>query len=112
MLTTPNRIYRVPPGKSLWNKFHVREYDPADFGKVLRSVFEQVTVLGIRGDEEAQQTEMERVKQGPSLRKMIPVGIRKYFHGDVMTRYSTENFFIIQDPVEESLDLVGICRKF
>lgn len=111
ILTTPNRIYRVPPGKSLWNEFHVREYDPADFEAILQSVFEQVKVLGIRGDEEAQQIEIERVKRGPSLRKMIPEGIRKYFHGDVMTRYSTENFFIVQDNVEESLDLVGLCRK-
>ncbi len=112
MLTTPNRIYRVPPGKSVWNKYHVREYDPADFERMLRSVFEQVRVLGIRGDEEAQQIEIVRVKRRPSLRKMIPEGIRKYFHGDVMTRYSIEKFFIIQDQVEESLDLVGICRKF
>jgi SAM-dependent methyltransferase len=47
--STPNRIVSMP-GKELtdrpWNRFHVREYSPAEYVALLGSYFEHVRLLG------------------------------------------------------------------
>lgn len=110
LVTTPNRAHRVPPGEPLWNPFHVREYLPDELETVLRTVFTQVEVAGIRGEAEVQRIEHARVRRGPSLRKMIPEPVRAWFDGDVAARYSTACFFVTRDAAD-GLDLLGMCLK-
>ena len=135
VLTTPNRTYRLKPGQQPWNRFHVREYDPHEFENILHSKFSDVTVWGIRGNEEVQKIEIERVKQGLSIisfdflnfRKLIPELLKPIVikvlrkttrrnqksknDGDFLNRYSSKDFYVIRDNVRNSLDLLGICRK-
>lgn len=111
LLTTPNRTHRVLPGKPPWNKFHVREYYPHELGSVLSKGFSDARVLGIHGDAEARRIEVERVQQRWSFRKMIPEPFKRVLDGDVRQRYGLHNFFVAEDHVEDSLDLLGVCTR-
>jgi SAM-dependent methyltransferase len=111
ILTTPNRRHRVPPGEPIWNKFHVREYLPGELEAVLRSHFDEVQVLGIRGHPDAQRIEIERVRRGLTLRKCLPEFVRRWIDGDVTARYSTADFHVTADEPEDGLDLLGVCVK-
>ncbi len=110
-ITTPNRTHRIKPGKKIWNKFHVREYYPEELDAVLRNTFTDTSVCGIRGTDEVQSIEFQRVKRGLSLRKMIPEAVKKWLDGDVRAKYSTSDYQVIRENVSQSLDLLGICKK-
>ena len=110
-LTTPNRTHRVPPGEIIWNKFHVREYYPHELAAVLRTAFAEVNVLGVRGTDEVQHIEHNRVKRGLSFRKLIPEPVKGWLDGDVRQRYSTADLHVTAEKVCESLDLLGCCKK-
>lgn len=84
ILTTPNRIYRLKPGQEPWNKYHIREFYPHEVRNVLETKFRNVKIFGIRGNEEVQRIEIERVKQkGKPLNKwtmvrlLDPLGITR-----------------------------------
>lgn len=135
ILTTPNRTYRLKPGQKPWNRFHVREYDPHELDDVLKSKFSDVKVWGIRGNEEVQKIEIERVKQIltiisldylnfreliPELLKPIVIKVLRTIarrnqksnnDEDFLNRYNIKDFCIIENNVRDSLDLLGICRK-
>ena len=135
ILTTPNRTFRLKPGQKPWNKFHVREYYPHELENVLRSHFSDVKVWGIRGNEEVQEFEIERVKQILRIisfdilnfRRLMPESLKPIVikvlrriarrnqksnpEGDFLDKYSLGDFYVIKDNVRGSLDLLGICRK-
>ena len=135
ILTTPNGTYRSKPGQKPWNRFHVREYRPHELGNVLRSRFSDVKVWGISGKEEVQKIEIERVRQSLNiifldpfnLRKLVPEPlrptiirtVRRILHGarvsrndrDFVSKYSTGDYYVTQNDVQNSLDLLGICKK-
>jgi len=135
ILTTPNRTYRLKPGQKPWNRFHVREYYPEELESILKSVFSDVNVWGIRGTDEVQRLEIERVKRNLkavsfdplNLRKLIPealipaiIEIRERITGanrkrkndnESLKKYSLKDFYVIKDNVRDSLDLLGVCRK-
>jgi len=135
ILTTPNRTCRLKSGQKPWNRFHVREYAPHELDHVLKSKFSDVKVWGIRGNEEVQEIEMERVRQVLkivsfdyfNLRKLIPEPLKPVVikvlrkivrrnqksnnDGDFLNRYSLKDFFVVKNNVRDSLDLLGICRK-
>jgi len=135
ILTTPNREYRLNSGQRPWNRFHVREYSINSLKEILSNMFSGVTIWGIRGNNEIQKIERERVKQilrinslDPfRLRRLIPESLKpkiidllkrmirvnnesennkKYFE-----KYKIKDFSIIKDNLEQSLDLLGICIK-
>ena len=135
MINTPNRTNRLKPGQKPFNPFHVREYASSEFEEVLKSSFQEVKVLGIRGKDEVQKIELNRVKLGSglisfdrfNLRKLIPSSIKRQIirllkairsggegipgDHDFMTRYSVEDFYVIEENVDESLDLFAILKK-
>ncbi len=135
ILTTPNRTYRLKSGQKPWNRFHIREYYPDELENILKNKFLDVKVWGIRGNEEVQKIEIERVKQGISiisfnplnLRKLIPEPLkpviikilRRITHRnhrskndrDFLNKYGLKDYYAIKSNVRESLDLLGICKK-
>lgn len=129
--TTPNRAYRLKPEQKPWNPFHVREYSPLELDVLLKSVFREVKVSGIRGAEEVQKIEINRVKPGLlisfdllNLRRFLPDFIKKILADIISKRrqettsdnnfktkkYSTEDFYVVDDA-NQGLDLLGICKK-
>ncbi len=135
ILTTPNREYRLNPGQRPWNRFHVREYSSHSFKELLGNMFYDVTIWGIRGTEEIQKIERERVEQilrinslDPlRLRRLIPESIKpkvidilkkmirlnKKSEGDKRSfeKYKIKDFAIMKGDLKQSLDLLGICIK-
>ena len=128
ILTTPNRTYRLRPGQKPLNKFHKREYYPHELENVLRNKFPDVKVWGVRGNEEVQKIEIERLKLGlivslvPSnlrklmlkpvkstIKKILKKIIRRNQKGkndrDFLNRYSLKDFYVIENNTSDSLDL-------
>ena len=131
VLTTPNRLYRLRPGQRPWNRFHLREYDPAGLRTELAVVFPRVDVWGVRASDEVQAIEHARVawglRRGPTsaLRRAMPEWTRRLV-GDVLaptkkrraegkpdflTRYQLSDYFVIKDQPDHSLDLLAVCSK-
>ncbi|MBS3764672.1 MAG: hypothetical protein KGZ25_15340, partial [Planctomycetes bacterium] len=133
ILTIPNRSYRLLPGQRLWNRFHVREYVFRGLKRTLHAEFENVEVFGIRGNREIQKVEKDRVKKKRRLTALAPWGVinlvpesvqfafLKFFRlvasrevyesGDFATEYSVNDYYASEDAVDESLDLLGICKR-
>ncbi len=134
-LTTPNRLLRVSSGKKPWNRFHVREYSPTALNETLSDVFSEVEIKGVRGSEEIQRLELERLRSirrivslDPfKLRNVVPEPVRQLVvrllesrakrrertHEDAnrTKRFSVSDYCVTEDAVEDSLDLLAICRK-
>lgn len=109
-LTTPNRLHRLEPGQEPWNPFHVREYSPEQLQKLLDSIFPQVTIKGINAEKEVRQIEIDRVKRGVTLKKLMPNSLKRLVYGDFMNKYSTDSFFLDEDA-SLGLDLFAICTR-
>ena len=135
ILTTPNRKYRLKDGQKPWNRLHIREYNAKTFETILKSKFQNVKVLGVKGDDIAQKIETGRVKRLSRLVALDPLDLRRYIptkiknraikaikllskskknnevENDYLNNYSLKNFFIIKENLNESLDLLGVCEK-
>lgn len=61
ILTTPNAAVRLYPGMPPWNRFHVREYLPAELAALLGATFGRVAVHGMFGAPALYDTEIRRV---------------------------------------------------
>ncbi len=134
-LTTPNGRLRVPPGKKPWNRHHLREYDAEGLERLLGSAFGHVEIHGIRGRDEAQRLEEQRIADirrivalDPlRLRDRIPEPLRqlgiRVLEGlrgsgdrerpgaDWRERFDVSDFYVSDERIEASIDLVAICRR-
>lgn len=135
IMTTPNKSYRVRSHKKPWNRFHIREYTAKEFEDLLKKVFPEFHVWGIQGNDDIQKIETARIKQIQkfvdidllNLRKLLPASYetrfvtwlkqflkRKHASGTqntYMKTYRVEDYFLVKDDIEKSLDLLAICRK-
>lgn len=130
IITTPNRTYRLKPGQKPLNEFHVREYYPLELQNLLKNIFPNTMMWGIRGNEQIQKIELERGKYftwatlGPlNLRALIPKKLRRLISKlvrkikaakedvDFTSKYSLKDCYIIRERLEHSLHILGICRK-
>ncbi|HII05865.1 MAG TPA: class I SAM-dependent methyltransferase [Methanotrichaceae archaeon] len=119
LCTTPNRAYRLEPDQKPWNPFHIREYYAKELERILRNIFCEVKVVGIRGSDEVQAIEIKRVKpRGIHLKiyEKISSIVANNSRGKSKSdnfgeKYFTRDFYITDDANEEGLDLLGICRK-
>lgn len=120
-ITTPNRErpgwHSIPP-----NSYHVREYAPAEFESLLRGVFRQVQVLGLRDPCGIHNPESTRARtlsllnriDGFRLRRLVPRRLRNI----AMRRMGTvlpadtgaEDFPVSDTDVESAINLIALCR--
>jgi SAM-dependent methyltransferase len=109
-LTTPNRLTLAPPGaRKSDNPWHLREYTPAEYRKLLEPHFSQIDLLGVfharklRIHELALRVGWDRVH--PALR------LTKPFYGRFVPAISAGDFRIsAEGDLDRALDLVAICR--
>ena len=127
ILTTPNRVLRVPYGEKPWNIEHVREYYPEELEGVLKQAgYKQVEILGIDGSDEYRTVELRRVARARKLRRLDPFRWRRFMPdqllydiGRVIVRAQPTTpgpapegaFFVTDTDLYRSLDLVGIGTK-
>ena len=127
VVTTPNRTHRVMDGERPWNRFHLVEWNPAEFEQVLKAQFDNVQVSGISATPQIMQIEFERVRRIRRIARIDPLRLRerlpaalihqlsKTFAGGsrnfgtlAVGEISPEAFHHHEDSVESSLDIVGI----
>ena len=120
ILTTPNRTYRLWSWQKPWNKYHVREYYPSELEELMKKYFPSIKILGIKGTEDVQRIEINRVKINKfdflNLRRFVPIRIgrmlRKLLDGGGSNKmdYTVKDFYITEDT-RQALDILAICRK-
>ncbi|HEX4929757.1 MAG TPA: class I SAM-dependent methyltransferase, partial [Gaiellaceae bacterium] len=73
LVTTPNRDHRLEDGERPWNRYHVREFSPPELEALLRAVFEDVEIFGIRGSPRMETIERARVDRARKLARLDPL---------------------------------------
>jgi len=135
IVTTPNRIHRLKPGQRSWNPYHVREYYPQELVSLLERCFLSVEGKGVVGNEDIQQLEISRVQakiKGPrlfcnnlfrsfrrALSRCVPRSVKESIrkktepseNSSLRDRFKLEDYSIICDELERSLDILCVCRK-
>lgn len=123
MFTTPNRLLRLGPGESPWNRFHLREYDSQGLIDALRPIFTNVQLLGIRASAEAEAIEIARVQRARRWARRDVLGLRNKLPGALNERARRivgsigrppagppiDSAFHTSDEVDRGLDLLAIC---
>lgn len=127
ILSTPNRLLRLYKGQKPWNRFHIEEYEESKLKNMLEKHFPAVEMLGVHAAPVIYKAEKKRLY----LRRLIaridlfnmyeklPRGIADSFLG-VIKRFvskkgkitaNSDDFWISKDKLNNSLDIVGICKK-
>jgi len=129
-ISTPNRETRLEPGEKPFNRYHIREYSATQLKSLLMEKFSEVAMMGVSGTEKIHRMEADRVRQGPLLRLVSRLGIRKLVpvsvdmmlakmlskarvesSEDFENQYSIDDFRAETVQVDQSLDLFGVCIK-
>lgn len=76
LVATPNRNHRLDDGERPWNRYHVREFSPAELDAAMRDVFEEVEIFGIHGSKRMNTIERARVARARKLARLDPLGLR------------------------------------
>lgn len=126
VLTTPNRLRSFSE-----NPYHVREYTAEELAALLRSVFGQVEVLGMHGNDKVFAYDSERERAVKRILRLDPLGIRNILPSwlvnaafaklALLVRRSAkkagpgvnivpEDFSVSADHTDGALDLVALCR--
>jgi SAM-dependent methyltransferase len=76
LIVTPNRNHRLAEGERPWNRYHVREYSPAELKGLLLQELSEVELYGIHGTPFIDQLEKARVRRARRLARLDPLGLR------------------------------------
>ena len=127
-LTTPNRLTRVDPGRKPWNRYHLREYTPAELSALMHSAFADVQMLGVRGTDEVEQIEHERLRSIRKIASIDVLGLRDRVPEwlkqrvarlverrlqpveESLERFDVSDYRTSADELERSLDLLAVGR--
>lgn len=133
VLTTPNRAHRLLPLQPPWNPYHTREFSRGELDDALRSVFGNVSLRGLRADEEIEHVELSRVRQDPlwvysrPLFRLMPDRVRTWLEDRLFAEspqvsvdlegtgasggpVTVDRFRVEDDPDGKGLDLIAVCR--
>ena len=122
MFTTPNRLLRLAPGESPWNRFHLREFDPQGLDVALAEVFSDIRILGVRASPDAEEIEIARVQRARRWARWDALGLRNRLP-DVLNERARrivgsigrargplgDPGFHTSEEAERGLDLLAIC---
>jgi SAM-dependent methyltransferase len=108
-VSTPNRLTLAAPGaEKSGNPWHVREYTPAEYARLLEPVFAAVEMLGVfharrlRAHELALKAGWDR--EHPALRLTRP------FYDRFVPAIGERDFAVRAGDLDRSLDLLAACR--
>jgi SAM-dependent methyltransferase len=129
ILSTPNRLASFSE-----NPYHFKEYRPEELRELLESLFPTVAILGIFGNERVRTLQSSRRRQVTRILRLDPFGLRRVLpqpiqkwafarlarfvrrrmradHLQSFAELDPSDFTIGQRDLEESMDLLAICRK-
>lgn len=124
VLTTPNRLRTVSE-----NPYHVREYTAEELRTELSTVFADVTIRGIGGNDKVERFEEGRARTVARILRLDPFGIRHLLpRGVIKFAFARlarvvrrrarpaghdaivpEDFSVTDHAVDRALDLLAIC---
>lgn len=132
-VSTPNRVHRLKPNQKPWNIYHKREYDAESFDRILKTVFHNVQVQGIRGSREIEEIELKRVKRNKYLASLDFVNLRTILPNrwkirlasfvsnlsrskenvtnEFKKKYSVDDIYLLNLDIDVSLQLFATCIK-
>ncbi|MBW7998236.1 MAG: class I SAM-dependent methyltransferase [Candidatus Glassbacteria bacterium] len=130
LMTTPNRLLRLDPGQTPWNRYHKREYSPADLKEVLSAKFSGVQICAIKGSPEVQRVLTSNLRANnpvaAALKRHMSESLKlsllrlkaalpSFLGGDrkreYLEKYSYHDFSVVAGEAGGGLDLLAICRK-
>ncbi len=121
-VTTPNARWRLLPGQSPWNPYHVREYRPREIVRLCQRVgVERDAIFGVVGVNGADAIEHARVRQNPFVvygghhgarlhraMRRIGIGWRDELPSDpaapIGPEHEATNWFNLSPDFEKGLD--------
>jgi SAM-dependent methyltransferase len=89
ILVTPNRNHRVDDGKKPFNRYHVREFNPAELETLMRMVFSDVEIFGIHASPAMEAIEKRRVARARKLARLDFLRLRYRLPESIDTRLRT-----------------------
>jgi SAM-dependent methyltransferase len=128
LIVTPNRNHRLADGERPWNRYHVREFNPAELEAVLAGALEDVELYGINGTPLLEAVERERVARARRLARFDRLGLRYVLPERIDTtlrrllkrrasapatreaRFTLSDLNHSRELVESSLDLLAVAR--
>jgi SAM-dependent methyltransferase len=130
LIVTPNRNHRLEDGERPWNRYHIREFSPAELDSVMRRVFEIVELFGVQGSPRMNEIEKSRVARARRLARLDPLGLRYVLPEEFDTKLRTflrrrrsssgtslagseigiEHVHRTREDVDSSLDLLAVGR--
>jgi ubiquinone/menaquinone biosynthesis C-methylase UbiE len=133
LFTTPNRNHRLAEGERPWNRYHVREFSPAELEAVVRGVFPSVEIFGVSGSPTMVQIERRRIARARKLARIDRLGLRYMLperldnalrgalrrRGSVGAELGEEELAAVgvehvrhsKDAVDSAIDLLAIARR-
>jgi len=128
VFVTPNRLTFGAP-EEIIDPYHYREYDPEQLRSLMAPWFSQVQILGIFGSPRQLEfvaaehrrlhalLRLDRLR----LRRLVPRRARQVLYDTSLTlarrrpdtaaaAIGQEDFYLAEEPVQEALDLVAVCR--
>lgn len=105
IITTPNRTYRLTAEQKPWNEFHLREYDLHSLMKEVLGIIPDSRFYAVKACDEIQSIEKERCRS--SRADYNETEFHYVFkRANYKEFYSTKDFFISQDDIDDGLDLL------
>ena len=128
ILTTPNKTNRLEPGQKPWNKYHKREFYPAELKDLLLTKFSKVKMYGITGNTAINTIEMQRIASIQRLAHLHILKLKNYMPDTLNNfilkiirradkfdvKHSTfkiNDYRVTAEQIDDSLDLLAICTK-
>ena len=134
LFTTPNSLIRLFPGMKPWNRFHVREFAPAELETFLESYFSAVRIFGLFANEPLCSIEVNRVdrkrkaaseklrkddisdkksefeKSAPTIAPEAESSLKiEKFVQMFIDRYGTADLFYRLEEMNQAMDLLAVC---
>lgn len=129
VFVTPNRLTFGAPDEII-DPYHYREYDLEQLRSLMAPWFSQVQILGIFGSPRqldfvaAEHRRLHALLRVDRLRirRFVPRRARQILYDTSLTlarrrpnpaaqAIGQEDFYLAEEPVDEALDLVAVCRK-
>lgn len=140
-ITTPNRKFRLLPFQRPFNPEHFQEFTTDGLERILKKIFMELKIEGIRAKTWIENIEKERIHKSPfrayiyypifrylitnlpeRLRKSLREVIKKKYisqneriekFNSLFQKFSMEDFYLEnrKNTIDKSMDLFAICKK-
>lgn len=125
-ISTPNKLISSPGMDTPPNPYHIREYTPTDFKKILSNDFSSVVLYGlkvknqkIKAEEDSVHSSLRwkiasaivRVRIIRKLMNYFPRDLKRKVTGEHKLKFSREDFGLVQGSINTAPYMLAICSQ-